>query len=64
MKVDDLKNELEFTRYADKLLTKINGHSEAIYGKSLTGPERVELAIGLIKIRAGVVDAPVKKGRK
>lgn len=48
----DLLNELEFTRYADKLLTEINKISERIYGQTLTHKERVKLAIKLMESRA------------
>lgn len=51
MTEQDLVNELEFTRYADKLLTEINKVSERIYGKTLTHEERVALAVKLLESR-------------
>lgn len=51
MTVEDLKNELKFTGYADRLLTEINKVSERIYGKTLTGKERVKLATKLMESR-------------
>ncbi len=52
MTVKDLQNELEYTRYADKLLTEINKISERKYGTSLSLAERVKLATKLLETRS------------
>lgn len=52
MTVKDLQGELEFTRYADKLLTEINKVSERIYGETLTLAQRVALAKALLETRS------------